>query len=73
MALIACHECDLLQREVALSRTTDLARVRYENGAVSLFSLLEAERQLLTTRLDTINTERDRQNAIVDLYLALGA
>jgi multidrug efflux system outer membrane protein len=62
-----------LQREAALARTTDLARVRYENGAVSLFGLLEAERQLLATRLDTINTERDRRNAIVDLYLALGA
>ena len=61
-----------LERELALSRTTDLARVRYENGAVSLFGLLEAERQLLGTRLDTIDTERDRRNAIVDLYLALG-
>lgn len=62
-----------VERELALSRTSDLARVRYENGAVSLFNVLEAERQLLGTRLDTINTERDRRNAIVDLYLALGA
>ena len=62
-----------LERELALSRTSDLARVRYENGAVSLFNVLEAERQLLGTRLETINTERDRRNAIVDLYLALGA
>ena len=61
-----------LERERALSRTTDLARVRYENGAVSLFGVLEAERQLLLTRLETIDTERDRRNAIVDLYLALG-
>ena len=61
------------ERELALSRTSDLARVRYENGAVSLFNVLEAERQLLATRLETIDTERDRRNAIVDLYLALGA
>lgn len=60
-------------RELALSRTSDLARLRYENGAVSLFNVLEAERQLLGTRLETIDTERDRRNAIVDLYLALGA
>ena len=62
-----------VERELALSRTSDLARIRYDNGAVSLFNVLEAERQLLGTRLETINTERDRRNAIVDLYLALGA
>ena len=62
-----------LERERALARTSELARIRYENGAVSLFGVLEAERQLLATRLDTIDTERERRNAIVDLYLALGA
>jgi multidrug efflux system outer membrane protein len=62
-----------VEREAALSRTSDLARLRYENGAVSLFNVLEAERQLLGTRLETIDTERDRRNAIVDLYLAIGA
>ena len=62
-----------VERERALSRTSDLARIRYENGAVSLFNVLEAERQLLGTRLETIDTERDRRNAIVDLYLAIGA
>jgi multidrug efflux system outer membrane protein len=62
-----------VERELALSRTSDLAKIRYDNGAVSLFNVLEAERQLLGTRLETIDTERDRRNAIVDLYLALGA
>jgi len=62
-----------LAREQALARTAELARLRYENGAVSLFEVLEAERQLTLARLDAIDAERDRRNAIVDLYLALGA
>lgn len=60
-------------REAALARTAELARLRYDNGAVSLFEVLEAERQLILARLDAIDAERERRNAIVDLYLALGA
>jgi multidrug efflux system outer membrane protein len=62
-----------LERERALTRTSELARLRYDNGAVSLFEVLEAERQLMAARLDAIDAERDRRNAIVDLYLAMGA
>ena len=61
------------ERSRALARTAELTRLRYDNGAVSLFELLEAERQLIVARLDAIDAERDRRNAIVDLYLALGA
>lgn len=60
------------QRERALERTVDLARLRYDNGVYSLFELLDAERQLLAVRLNAIEAERDRRHAIVDLYLALG-
>ena len=60
-------------REAALSRTLDLSRLRYDNGATSLFEVLETERQLLVVRLEAIDAERDRRDAIVDLYLALGA
>jgi outer membrane protein, multidrug efflux system len=60
-------------REAALARTAGLAQLRYDNGAVSLFEVLEAERQLILARLDAIDAERERRNAIVDLYLALGA
>lgn len=59
-------------RERALSRAYDLAKVRYDNGTVSLFDVLETERQLLFIRLDAIDAERDRRTAIVDLYMALG-
>lgn len=62
-----------LAREAALARTAELARLRYDNGAASLFEVLEAERQLTVARLDAIDAERERRNAIVDLYLALGA
>ena len=60
-------------RETALDRTLELSRLRYDNGASSLFEVLETERQLLLARLDAIDAERDRRDAIVDLYLALGA
>ncbi|HEY2629496.1 MAG TPA: efflux transporter outer membrane subunit [Usitatibacter sp.] len=61
------------EREGAYSRTLDLARLRYQNGAINLFDLLETERQLLGARLDAIDAERDRRDAIVELYTALGA
>lgn len=59
-------------REAALERTLELARLRYDNGAVSLFEVLETERQLILARLEAIDAERDRNAAVVDLYLALG-
>ena len=69
------READLAQQERvrALARTSELTKLRYDNGAVSLFEYLEAERQLLAARQDAIDAERDRRAAIVDLYLALGA
>ncbi len=60
-------------RETSLVRTYELARLRYDNGVISLIEVLDAERQLLSARLDAIDAERDRRDAIVDLYLALGA
>jgi multidrug efflux system outer membrane protein len=62
-----------IEREKALARTLELARLRYDNGTVSLIEVLDAERQLLLARLDAIDAERDRRAAVVDLYLALGA
>jgi multidrug efflux system outer membrane protein len=60
-------------RERALARTFELARLRYANGTISLFDVLDTERQLLLVRLDAIEVERSRRAAIVDLYVALGA
>jgi len=60
------------QRVRALSRTVDLTKLRYDNGAVSLFEYLDSDRQLLQARIDAADAERARRSAIVDLYLALG-
>ena len=60
------------RREVAIGRTLELSQLRYDNGTVSLFDVLETERQLLAARLETIGAERERREAIVELYLALG-
>lgn len=59
-------------RERSLARALELATLRHEGGTVSLFDVLETERQLLLVRLEAIDAERDRRNAIVELYLALG-
>lgn len=60
-------------RAEALGRTLELSKLRYDNGAVSLFEVLETERQAIAARLDAIDAERERAAAIVELYLALGA
>lgn len=59
-------------REKVLARALELARTRHDGGTVSLFDVLETERQLLLVRLEAITAERQRRDAIVDLYLALG-
>lgn len=59
-------------REKVLARTLELARLRYDGGTVSLFDVLETERQLLLVQLEAIAAERNRRDAIVDLYVALG-
>ena len=74
-ALANLREADFAQQERvrALARTSELTKLRYDNGAVSLFEYLEAERQLRNAILDAIDSERNRRSAIVDLYLAPGA
>ena len=59
-------------RERALARASELTRLRYDNGSVSLFEVLEIERLLIAARLEAIDAERARSAAIVNLYTALG-
>ena len=68
------READIAQQERvrALERTVELTKLRYDNGAVSLFEYLESDRQLLQARIDAVDVQRARRNSIVDLYLALG-
>ncbi len=60
-------------QESALTRALELARLRYEGGLTGLLDALDAERQLLEVRQKAIAADRDRRNAVVDPYLALGA
>ena len=60
------------ERERVLTRGLELSRLRHDGGTVSLFEYLETERQLLLVRLEAIAAERERRDAVVDLYLALG-
>jgi outer membrane protein, multidrug efflux system len=60
-------------REESLARALELARLRYGEGLTGLLELLEAERQLLDVRLERIDADRDRRNAVVDLFLATGS
>jgi len=60
------------ERAGALGRAAELSRLRYDNGAVSLFEVLDTERLSIAARLEAIDAERARQAAIVNLYLALG-
>lgn len=60
-------------QEAALARALELAKLRHEGGLSSLLEALDAERQLLEVRLQAIAADRDRRNAVVDLFLALGA
>ena len=61
------------RREDNLENALRLANLRFTGGISNLLDVLDAERQLLGARLDAINAERDRRDAIVELYLALGA
>jgi multidrug efflux system outer membrane protein len=60
-------------QEAALARALELAKRRYEGGLTGLFEALDVEGKLLAVRLEAIAADRERRNAVVDLYLALGA
>jgi multidrug efflux system outer membrane protein len=60
-------------QEAALAKALELAKLRYEGGLTGLLDALDAEGKLLVVRLEAIAADRERRNAVVDLYLALGA
>src|SRR5258706_1127221 len=60
-------------RESPPARTFQLARLRYDTGARSALDRACTELPPLLVRLEAIDADRDRRDAIVDLYLALGA
>lgn len=59
-------------RVTALSTALKLARMRYDNGVVSLLDLLDAERGLLDAELNRVEAQREQLAATADLFKALG-
>ena len=65
---------DIEQRRVdSLSKTWDLAKLRYQNGVASQLEVIDAERSLLQAEQNRIEAERLFRFAVADLYKALGA
>lgn len=56
----------------AIERTRDLAVLMYEQGQVSQLERLDAERRLLSARLEHANVQREQLAATATLFKALG-
>ena len=62
-----------VERQVAaVSRTRDLARMRYDEGFIGFITLLDAERSLLNAQLAQAEVQRDQLVATASLFKALG-
>ena len=56
----------------ALRESVHLAILRYEGGLASYYEVLEAQQQLFPAENAVVQTQRDRLDATVQLYAALG-
>jgi multidrug efflux system outer membrane protein len=59
-------------RVAALTEALRLARVRYDNGLLSLLEVMDAERNLLQAELNRSEALRAQRAAVADLVKALG-
>ena len=76
-ALSARNELDkqvaLQERNVQLAEKTErLTQVRYNNGAIALKNLLDAQKTAREARLNLVSTKQNQYNAYVTLMQALG-
>ncbi len=76
-ALSARNELDkqvaLQERNVQLAEKTErLTQVRYNNGAIALKNLLDAQKTAREARLNLVSTKQSQYNAYVTLMQALG-
>jgi multidrug efflux system outer membrane protein len=60
------------ERAAALSDALRLARIRYQNGLLSLLEVIDAERNLLQAELNRSDALRAQRAAVADLIKALG-
>jgi len=56
----------------ALSRYSELARLRYENGYTSYLEVIDAERQLFSGQLDVVSVQTTLLSSTIELYRSLG-
>lgn len=59
-------------RVASLSRAREIAATGFGAGAISYLDVLDAERNLYQARLSRVDAHRDRMNAQVAIYRALG-
>lgn len=60
------------RRVASLTKTWELAKLRFTQGVSSQLDVIDAERGLLMAELDRITAERDQRLAVADFYRALG-
>ena len=60
------------RRVTSLSKSWNLAKLRYDNGVANQLDVIDAERQLLLAELNRLEAERALRAAVADLYKALG-
>jgi multidrug efflux system outer membrane protein len=60
------------QQVDALSRATDLAELRYQQGDIAYLDLLDVRRGLFQAQIDQVAAQRDALLNTVDLALAIG-
>jgi outer membrane protein TolC len=60
------------QQVAALSRATQLAELRYEQGDIAYLELLDVRRSLFQAQINLVAAQRDALLNTVDLALAVG-
>lgn len=60
------------QQVAALSRATELAELRYEQGDIAYLELLDVRRGLYQAQIDLVSAQRDALLNTIDLALAIG-
>jgi multidrug efflux system outer membrane protein len=71
-SLLAARAKALTTAEEEALAAQDLAENRYNRGLAGIITLLSAQRDALNTRSQLLTVRRERLDARIDLYLALG-
>lgn len=76
-SLTAQREADAIVRSMqiqveSLRRSTQIARLQYDNGYTDYLTVLDAERQLFAAELQLAEALRDRLDSVVSVCMALG-